>query len=100
MVFSFLLVSFYVDGSQRRQLTFVSGKPACGDGHKNVSTTQAPKAFPAVCPLYIASEHLREMGSYSYVTFHLDHLNNSTLANGSADPGRKRFSVNFVSCPG
>ena len=25
------------------------------------------------------------------------YLNNSTLANGSADHGRKRFSVNFVS---
>src|SRR5262245_28497955 len=27
------------------------------------------------------------------------YLNTSTVANGSADHGRKRFSVNFVSCP-
>jgi len=28
------------------------------------------------------------------------HLNNSTVANGSADHGRKRLMVNFVGCPG
>src|SRR5215813_13504238 len=28
------------------------------------------------------------------------HLNNSTVANGSDDHGRKRFSVNLVFCPG
>jgi hypothetical protein len=28
------------------------------------------------------------------------YLNNSTVANGSADHGRKRFNVNFVFCPG
>ena len=38
--------------------------------------------------------------SHSHVPFHLDYLNNSTLANGSADHGRKRFSVNLVFCPG
>jgi len=27
---------------------------------------------------------------------HLEEPNNFTVANGSADPGRKRFSVNFV----
>jgi hypothetical protein len=28
------------------------------------------------------------------------YVNNSTVANGSADHGRKRFNVNFVFCPG
>ncbi len=28
------------------------------------------------------------------------YLNSSTVANGSADHGRKRWSVNFVFCPG
>ena len=28
------------------------------------------------------------------------YLNTSTVANGSADHGRKRFNVNFVFCPG
>ena len=28
------------------------------------------------------------------------HLNSSTVANGSADHGRKRLMVNFVGCPG
>jgi len=28
------------------------------------------------------------------------YFNNSTVANGSADHGRKRLSVNFVGCPG
>src|SRR5262249_46470987 len=28
------------------------------------------------------------------------YLNTSTVANGSADHGRKRFKVNFVFCPG
>ena len=34
------------------------------------------------------------------VCLHLDAPNSSTVANGSADHGRKRFSVNFVFCPG
>src|SRR5262249_7273601 len=31
---------------------------------------------------------------------HQIYLNTSTVANGSADHGRKRFNVNFVFCPG
>ena len=38
-------------------------------------------------------------GIISRATHHL-HLKSSTIANGSADHGRKRFSVNFVFCPG
>ena len=33
-------------------------------------------------------------------TPHLASLNNSTLSNGLADSGRRRFSVNFVGWPG
>jgi len=31
---------------------------------------------------------------------HFEEPNTSMLANGSADQGRKRFSVNLVFCPG
>src|SRR5262245_52380995 len=33
-------------------------------------------------------------------TMQQTYLNTSTVANGSADHGRKRFNVNFVFCPG
>ena len=41
-----------------------------------------------------------EAKSHGALIFHFDEANNSTLANGSADHGRKRFSVNFVFWPG
>src|SRR5262249_35727945 len=46
--------------------------------------------------------HLRSVAFTSgrVVCLHLDEPNNSTAANGSADHGRNRFSVNFVLSPG
>ena len=48
-----------------------------------------------------AGQRQREAESrWRWSPFFSTYLNSSTLANGSADYGRKRLSVNFVFCPG
>jgi hypothetical protein len=105
------------------------GKLASRQRSEHVRATYRTEALPEVCPLNIAVEQLREMtdsqanmyGSDHYcgdrvqhesrqrkfeanshiaLIFHFGEPNSSTVANGSADHGLKRFSVNFVFCPG
>ena len=111
-----------VDGRNAR----ASGKPARSQCREHLGSAQRAEALPDVGPPPIAAEQLSEM-TKGQVNVHRGddhrgklvqhesgqrkhkteghsvrrlHLNSSTVANGSADHGRKRLSVNFVFCPG
>ena len=47
-----------------------------------------------------AGERKYKAESHGAMTFHLEEPNSSTVSNGVADNGRKRFSVNFDLRPG
>src|SRR5277367_5005271 len=105
-------------------LLLASDKPTRSQRCEHIGSSQCAEAFPDVRPCHLAAGQLQEMPS-GKINVHegdeqrrervqheggqrklerLDvrrfHLNNSTLANGSADQGRKRLRVNFVGCPG
>src|SRR5579863_150154 len=93
---------------------------------EHICSSQCTEPFPDVCPLHIATEQIHQVtGAEVNVnasndqrrdrvqqkarqrehkperhTVRRSHLNNSTVANGSADHGRKRLIVNLVGCPG
>src|SRR5262245_9758006 len=66
----------------------------------------APSHLSCVCPLSqnttptCGSSCRERHGRRFHVANERANLNTSTVANGSADHGRKPFNVNFVFCPG
>jgi hypothetical protein len=83
-IFSFELTRVF-QGSLRQVKTL--GRGVCSNG---ASITQARTNG--------LRAHLSDL--HSGVTYCFGASNNSTVANGSDDQGRKRFKVNFVFCPG
>src|SRR5208337_5646181 len=95
-------------------------KPAQRQCREHIRTGQSAEALPYVRPLHVAAKQFREMTKTQVNVYSGDHkrrermqhepgqrkrgtplhLNSSTVANGSADPGRKRLSVNAVGLPG
>src|SRR4030095_1759705 len=106
--------------------TFSAGGGTRTQGGETDGPPRGAKAFPNLGPLdappeklqgrtqgqvnrHGSDDHRRERvqhegGQRKYSAERHDvsrlHLNNSTVAKGSADHGRKRLSVNFVAAPG